>query len=137
MIFFGIVCVVGILSLGSDALVRSLTDNALINGGPYLVEPDDPRIGHFLQNENGQTYGCANDIFIPNNLGVTNAREIEMIYYPDLVRVATSDGKEGYAYTADLGRTPSSPEEATRIGSFRQTVTVYEVDGTTPIGSMS
>ena len=72
-------------------------------------------------NENGDTYGVINE----------NGE-------PDLIAVSATNGRDGYAYAADLnGPMPSSPEEATTWNETHggtRAVPVYESDGETVIG---
>ena len=74
-------------------------------------------------NENGQTYGVANEQGSP-----------------DLVAVIATTGKQGYAYPADLNVQPDfkSPEEALAWQEAHQgetfSVPVYDADGKTVIG---
>lgn len=73
-------------------------------------------------NEEGQSFGVKNDKGTP-----------------DLVAVAATNGKLGYAYARDLeGPTPSNPSEALawQSGPQREVdVPVYESDGKTVIGN--
>lgn len=56
----------------------------------------------------------------------------------DLIQAEATNGKLGYVYEKDLtGYVPKDPSEAAKankINSAGYTVTVYESDGTTPVG---
>ncbi|WP_300682177.1 hypothetical protein [Nocardioides sp.] len=75
-------------------------------------------------NAQGQTYG------VPNDRGM-----------PDLIRVQASNGRSGYAFVRDLdGPEPTSPAQALewqrRDAGKTRSVTVYESDGTTVVGTL-
>ncbi|MBN1459971.1 MAG: hypothetical protein JXA57_10560 [Armatimonadetes bacterium] len=91
-----------------------------------MLVPADPAWNLWPTNERGQTYGTPQETAVG-------------YHEPDLMRVLATNGKTGYALSADLaGPEPSSPEEAlewqAEHGSEPRTIPVYESDGVTQIG---
>ncbi|MHB1342636.1 MAG: hypothetical protein ACYCX5_12895 [Coriobacteriia bacterium] len=91
-----------------------------------MLVPAAPSWNLWPTNERGQTYGKPQE---------TSAG----CHEPDLMMVLATNGKVGYALSADLaGPEPSSPEEAVRWqaerGSEPRTIPVYESDGITQVG---
>lgn len=87
------------------------------------VQQDKP---DYPTNAAGQTYG-------PGESGVFDYN------WPDLVRVLSEEGKEGYVYREQLvAPMPTSPEDAALISEAfegERTLEVYEADGVTVIGT--
>jgi hypothetical protein len=118
--------VAGTVATGGTALAISstplfYTPSATPGGEATLVKPPAWPV-----NEHGETYG------VQGNSSVA----------PDLVRVQTLEGKEGYAFSKDLAvaedNEVTSPTEAmewmkTHAGTYID-VPVYEEDGRTKIG---
>ena len=93
---------------------------------PGLLVPADPRAHLWPANDSGLTYG-------------TPTETVSGYHEPDLIRVAATNGKNGYAYRADLeGPVPSSPAEALEWQAEQAgkttTIPVYQSDGVTQIG---
>ena len=64
-----------------------------------------------------------------------DAEEYYKTYYPDLISVYASNGKEGYVYREEFCFVPANPEEAVEYSqSEKEPLTVYESDGKTVIG---
>ena len=64
-----------------------------------------------------------------------DAEEYYKTYWPDLVSVRASNGKEGYVYRDELFVVPANPEETAKLSqSEQEPLTVYESDGQTVIG---
>jgi hypothetical protein len=107
------------LAIGSIPLFY--TPSSTPGGEATLVKPPAWPV-----NEHGETYG------VQGNSSIA----------PDLVRIQTLEGKEGYAFSKDLavaeGNEVTSPKEAmewmkTHAGTYID-VPVYEKDGRTNIG---
>lgn len=97
---------------------------------------DDSSESRFLVNKNGQTYGSLEDVSLPEDYESMSTEAFIELYHPELVAVVASNGKSGYVYSKELfGPFPASPDEAkTMAEELNTSITVYEVDGVTPIG---
>lgn len=87
----------------------------------YIITQDTER-GHFLVNENNETYGT----YI----------EGESTEIPDLILIVGDNGKEGYARKEDLYlKQPQTPEEAIEYEKNKKNriIPVYKSDGVTVI----
>lgn len=73
-------------------------------------------------NENKETYG----------LGI---QVITLGKYPDLIQAMGVDGTVGYIKYSDLMLTPKTPEEALAQQNINRTISLYQNDGKTIIGS--
>jgi hypothetical protein len=118
--------VTGAVATGGTALATGsiplfYTPSSTLGGEATLAKPPAWPV-----NERGETYG------VQGNSSVA----------PDLIRVQTLEGKEGYAFSRDLaaaeGSNVTSPKEAmewmkTHAGTYID-VPVYEKDGRTKIG---
>ncbi len=102
------------------------SDAADTDSDARMLVPADPAWDLWPTNERGQTYG-------------TPQETAAGYHEPDLMRVIATNGKTGYALSAELaGPQPSTPEEAlewqAERGSESRTIPVYESDGVTQIG---
>lgn len=94
--------------------------------GDLVVAPAEELLPDYATNASGVTYGAGDPAVLDFN-------------WPQLVLVVASNGKEGYVYRDEfVTPRPSSPEEAARLSVeflSERTLTVYESDGVTPIGT--
>jgi hypothetical protein len=117
----------------AGAIVASATNPA--HPKTQAVDVNDPEAKPFEYpvNKEGLTYGSLADATSERNT-------------PDLVLVELADGSTGYISSSELqeleesGSKPNSPEEAVHRQSKRDAqgpveLTVYDVDGTTVLGS--
>ena len=89
----------------------------------------------FAVNEFGQTYGGLPDPDSASDALPMDAEEFYKTYWPDLVSVRATNGKDGYVYRDELIVVPASPEEAVKLDQIeKEPLTVYESDGRTVIG---
>lgn len=90
-------------------------------------------------NETGLTYGSESDVLWE---GLVSEEDLAS-YYPQLIGVVCDDGiTEGYVYYDDLygGDIPTDPEERVewvQSGANHKTISVYELDGQTVIGTFT
>lgn len=92
-----------------------------------------PNVPEFAVNEFGQTYGGIPDLE-PGSYNMP-ATEYYETYWPDLVSVRATNGKDGYVYRDELFVVPANPEEAIKLSeSEKEPLTVYESDGRTVVG---
>ena len=113
---------IGTAAIAAAILAGPLHDNPNITTSEPAGASQEATSKPWPMNERGQTYGVQIDY-----------------QEPDLVSVATTDNRSGYAYRQDLrDPTPSSPEEALRWqaaqGGRPRYIPVYESDGMTEIG---
>lgn len=91
--------------------------------------------GTFAVNEFGQTYGGIPDPDSTSDALPMDADEFYETYWPDLVSVRATNGKDGYVYRDEFIVVPASPEEALELSqSEKEPLTVYESDGRTVVG---
>lgn len=91
--------------------------------------------GTFAVNEFGQTYGGVPDLEPESYNYDMPATEFYETYWPDLVSVRATNGKDGYVYRDELIIVPTNPEEAAKLDqSEKEPLTVYESDGRTVVG---
>ena len=89
----------------------------------------------FAVNEYGQTYGTIPDPNSVSDVLPMDVGEYYKTYYPDLISVYATNGKEGYVYREEFCFVPSNPEEAVKYSqSKKEPLTVYESDGRTVVG---
>lgn len=89
----------------------------------------------FAVNEFGQTYGGMPDLEPESYNYDMPATEFYETYWPDLVSVRATNGKDGYVYRDELFVIPANPEEALELSqSEKEPLTVYESDGRTVVG---
>lgn len=104
-----------------DVAAQTNTDSSSTNAGTFAV------------NEFGQTYGGVPE---PKSMSQPmDAEEFYKTYWPDLVSVRATNGKDGYVYRDELFVVPANPEEAAKLDqSEKEPLTVYESDGRTVVG---
>lgn len=94
-----------------------------------------PNVPEFAVNEFGQTYGGLPDPDAASDALPMDAEEYYETYWPDLVSVYATNGKEGYVYRDELFVVPANPEEAVKLSQIeKEPLTVYESDGRTVVG---
>ena len=92
-------------------------------------------VPEFAVNESGQTYGGVPDLEPESYNYNMPAKEFYETYWPDLVSVRATNGKDGYVYRDELIIVPANPEEAAKLDqSEKEPLTVYESDGRTVVG---
>ena len=106
-----------------DVVTQTSNDSSNANTGTFAV------------NESGQTYGGVPDLEPESYNYDMPATEFYETYWPDLVSVRATNGKDGYVYRDELIIVPANPEEAAKLDqSEKEPLTVYESDGRTVVG---
>ena len=107
---------------GAIGLTNAVAGNTIHHGTDDPAHPLSAEMRQKL-NSNGHSFGSALDADTPDE-------------EPELIAVIATNGKTGYVWKTEMdGPEPSNPEDAAKWANPIRTITVYESDGTSMVGT--